>query len=61
MGEVGGKVLELGDDKVREEVGVTLTTEDQANVSLYEQLGYEVVGQVVVAPELRTRGFFRPD
>ena len=41
--------------------GVTLTTEDPANVSLYEYLGYEVVGQAVVAPELTTWGFFRPD
>jgi hypothetical protein len=56
MGEVGGKVLELGDDDVREVVGVTLTTGDQANVSLYEHLGYEVVGQATVAPELRTWG-----
>ena len=41
--------------------GVKLTTEDPANVSLYEYLGYEVVGQAVVAPELTTWGFFRPD
>jgi len=61
MGEVSGKVLELGDDNVREVVGVTLTREDQANVSLYEHLGYEVGGQAAVAPELRTWGFFRPD
>lgn len=61
MGEVGGKTLELGDDDVREVVGVTLTTEDQVNVSLYEHLGYEVIGQATVAPELRTWGFFRPD
>jgi GNAT superfamily N-acetyltransferase len=44
-----------------ESEGVTLTTEDSANVSLYEHLGYEVVGKVVVAPELTTWGFFRPD
>ena len=61
MGEVDGKVIQLGSDDVREVVGVTLTTEDQANVSLYEHLGYEVVGQETVAPELRTWGFFRPD
>ena len=44
-----------------ESEGVTLTTEDSANVSLYEYLGYRVVGKAVVAPELTTWGFFRPD
>jgi len=44
-----------------ESEGVTLTTEDPANVSLYEYLGYEVVGKAVVAPELTAWGFFRPD
>ena len=44
-----------------ESQGVTLTTEDPANVSLYEYLGYQIVGRVVVAPELTTWGFFRPD
>lgn len=41
--------------------GVTLTTEDEANVALYEHLGYELVGRATVAPELTTWGFFRPD
>jgi GNAT superfamily N-acetyltransferase len=44
-----------------ESEGVTLTTEDPTNVPLYEYLGYQVVGRAVVAPELRTWGFFRPD
>lgn len=44
-----------------ESEGVTLTTEDPTNVPLYESLGYQVVGRAVVAPELRTWGFFRPD
>ena len=44
-----------------ESEGVTLTTEDPTNVSLYEYLGYEVVGKAVVSPELTTWGFFRPD
>lgn len=44
-----------------ESEGVTLTTEDPANVSLYQYLGYELVGKAVVAPELTTWGFFRPD
>jgi len=42
-------------------VGVTLTTEDPRNVPMYEHLGYRVVGTAVVAPELTTWGFFRPD
>ena len=41
--------------------GVTLTTEIEANVSLYKHFGYEVVGQSEVAPGLRTWGFFRAD
>lgn len=41
--------------------GVTLTTEDPGNVSLYEHFGYEIVGQAAVAPGLTTWGFFRPD
>ena len=41
--------------------GVTLTTENEANVSFYEHFGYEVIGQKTVAPGVRTWGFFRPD
>jgi len=41
--------------------GVTLTTEDEANVALYEHLGYEIVGQAVIVPGLKTWGFFRRD
>ena len=41
--------------------GVTLTTEDEANVQLYEHLGYRLVGHETVAPELSTWGFFKPD
>jgi hypothetical protein len=41
--------------------GVTLTTEDPANVALYEHLGYEVVGHARISPELETWGLFRPD
>lgn len=41
--------------------GVTLTTEDPRNVAMYRHLGYEIVGEGVVAPELRTWGFFRQD
>ncbi len=42
-------------------VGVTLTTEDPANVPLYEHLGYGIVGQATVSSELTTWGFFRPN
>lgn len=41
--------------------GVTLNTEDEANVPLYERFGYKLVGQVQVAPGLTSWGFFRPD
>lgn len=39
--------------------GVTLTTEDQRNVTFYERVGYEITGHARVAPELETWGFFR--
>ncbi len=41
--------------------GVTLTTEDPANVPLYEHFGYRVVGHATLSPTLETWGFFRPD
>lgn len=41
--------------------GVGLTTEDPANVPLYEHLGYRVVGHARVSEELETWAFFRPD
>jgi ribosomal protein S18 acetylase RimI-like enzyme len=41
--------------------GVTLTTEDPANVSLYLRFGYQVVGESLLAPGIRTWSFFRPD
>lgn len=41
--------------------GVTLNTEDEANVPLYERFGYKLVGRVEVAPGLTSWGFFRPD
>jgi GNAT superfamily N-acetyltransferase len=41
--------------------GVTLTTEDEGNVSLYQHFGYEIVGHATVGWELRTWGVFRPD
>lgn len=41
--------------------GVSLTTENPKNVSLYEHVGYHVVGHAVVSPELQTWGFYRRD
>jgi GNAT superfamily N-acetyltransferase len=41
--------------------GVTLTTEDPANLRFYERLGYERLGHVRVAAELESWGYFRPN
>jgi ribosomal protein S18 acetylase RimI-like enzyme len=41
--------------------GVSLTTEDEANVGLYQHMGYAVVGHALVAPGISTWGFFRAD
>lgn len=41
--------------------GVSLTTEDRRNVSLYQHMGYTQVGRVIVAPGFETWGFFRLD
>lgn len=41
--------------------GVTLTTEDPANLRLYERFGYRIIGESTLAPGLRTWSFFRPD
>lgn len=44
-----------------ESAGVSLTTEDPANVSLYEHFGYRIVGQAQLTSRIRTWGFYRPD
>jgi GNAT superfamily N-acetyltransferase len=44
-----------------ESEGVSLTTEDEANVALYQYFGYEIVGRVSVSPQLETWGFLRHD
>jgi len=41
--------------------GVTLTTESEPNVGLYEHFGYRVLGHARVAPELETWGMYRED
>jgi hypothetical protein len=43
------------------EVGVSLTTEIETNVTLYRHFGYSLLGEVQVAPALTAWGFFRPD
>jgi GNAT superfamily N-acetyltransferase len=41
--------------------GVSLTTEDPANVGLYEHLGYQLTGEASVTNQLVTWGMFRPN
>jgi GNAT superfamily N-acetyltransferase len=41
--------------------GVSLTTEDPANVLFYQNLGYSLVGHNRVSDDLETWGFFRPN
>lgn len=40
-------------------MGVTLTTEDPANVPIYQRMGFDVVGHALVAPQLETWAMFR--
>jgi ribosomal protein S18 acetylase RimI-like enzyme len=42
-----------------ESAGVTLTTESESNVGLYEHFGYTVIGHAQVAAGLETWGMFR--
>jgi GNAT superfamily N-acetyltransferase len=41
--------------------GVSLTTENPANVPMYEHVGYEVIAHRRVTPELETWGMYRPN
>lgn len=41
--------------------GVSLTTEDPANISLYESFGYQITGYARVSAEVETWAFYRPD
>jgi GNAT superfamily N-acetyltransferase len=41
--------------------GITLVTERESNVPLYEHFGYRHLGRVDIGPGLTTWGFFRPD
>jgi GNAT superfamily N-acetyltransferase len=42
-------------------LGVSLTTEDQGNISLYESFGYEITGHARVCAEIETWAFYRPN
>ena len=42
-------------------IGVTLTTEVEGNVALYEHFGYRVIGQGELAPAVPTWSLFRAD
>lgn len=44
-----------------ESEGVTLTTEVEGNVRLYQYFGYQIVGQTEVERAFTTWGFYRPD
>jgi hypothetical protein len=39
--------------------GVSLTTEEPRNVTFYQHLGYQIIGEGSITPEMRTWGFFR--
>jgi GNAT superfamily N-acetyltransferase len=39
--------------------GVSLTTEDARNITFYQHLGYQVIGEARVTRELQTWSFFR--
>ncbi len=58
---LGGQLL-AEVHRLAEDMGapvVTLTTENPANLPLYEHFGYEIVAEAMVAPELRTWGLVR--
>lgn len=41
--------------------GITLTTEDPEKVSFYQYMGYKIIGEAMVTPQLKTWSFFRLD
>lgn len=41
--------------------GVTLTTEDPANLPLYQSFGYRILGHVEIGTDLESWGFFREE
>ena len=57
-----GKLIDEVQGIAREHAGaegVTLTTENPANVPFYQKLGFNLVGNVRVAMDLTTWGFYR--
>ena len=61
---LGRRLLDTVHDMSRSDPtssGVTLTTEDPANVGLYRHFGYEIVGHAEVGPGLTSWGFYRRD
>ena len=61
---IGRRLLDAVHDASRQDphsCGVTLTTEDPANVPIYEHLGYANLGSARVSDTLETWGFFRRD
>ena len=48
-------------ERVPDSRGVSLTTEDPANISLYESFGYQITGHARVSAEVETWAFYRPD
>ncbi len=65
MGQgLGRLLLEAVQDLSRDDpqsAGVSLSTENPANIPLYEYFGYRVMGHARVAAELETWTFFRSD
>jgi GNAT superfamily N-acetyltransferase len=57
-GRVMASVHELSRTS-HESQGVSLTTEEPRNVDFYKHLGYQVVGEQNITPEMQTWGFFR--
>jgi hypothetical protein len=47
-------------DADAQSIGVSLTTENAANVRLYEHLGYRLLGQTRIDATLESWAFFRP-
>ncbi|HXE79638.1 MAG TPA: GNAT family N-acetyltransferase [Vicinamibacterales bacterium] len=47
--------------RTTESCGVTLSTEDPANVPFYQRFGYRIVGEAPLPGAFTTWGFFRPN
>jgi len=61
---VGRTLLEAVHRRSREDersCGITLTTEDPANLPLYQRFGYRILGHVEVGNDLESWGLFREE